>query len=219
MPHGHWASTNLPGVFLRAGVWCDPALIVRKLKGNWRPGLIGGMAGTVGGAALVLLGVLVFNFVRYPVIHEAKLQSRPHTLGSNATFVIFDALRGTNLQVPGGWNIIFTKPSEESSQIISNLTTILQRALGEGEVHFPEWLANSVNLDAPPIPEPSGQPGITIHGSNALAHALVSALGRCFSTKITKMTVDGLEQLYGQNLVWIDIGKGSPWRGDLACSG
>ena len=196
------------------------ALIVRRLKGNWFPGLIGGIAGTVGGPLLVLVCVFLVNFVRYPVIHEAKLQSRPHTLGSSATFVMLDTLQRANLKVPGGWNIIFTKPSEESSQIQSNLTTILQRALGEREVHLPEWPANSVNLDAPRLPEPSDQPGITIHGSNALANALLGALRGCFSTKITKKTVDGLEQVLGlQNLVWIEIGKGSPWSTDLACSG
>jgi hypothetical protein len=85
-------------------------------------------------------------------------------------------------------------------------------------VRFPEVPSYSGNLDAPRLPEPPVQPGITIHGSNALAHALV-ALDGCFSTKITKMTVDGLEQLYGSNLVWIEIGKGSPWSTDLACSG
>jgi hypothetical protein len=98
--------------------------------------------------------------------------------------------------------------------------TILERALGEREVHFLALPNNSVNLDAPRFPEPSGQPGITIHGSNALAQALLGALGGCFSTRITTKTVDGLEQFYGvQNLVWIEIGKGSPWSRDLGCSG
>jgi hypothetical protein len=195
------------------------ALIVRRFKGNWLLSLIGGVGGTVGGAALVLLGVFVFNLVLYPVIHEAQLQSRPHTLGSNATFTLFDVLQRANLKEPGGWNIIFTNLSEENSQIQSNLTTILQRALGEREVHFPE-LPDKRNLDAPPLPEPSDQPGITIHGSNALANALMGALGGCFAIKITKKTVDGLEQFPGfQNLVWIEIGKGSPWSSDLACSG
>jgi hypothetical protein len=66
------------------------ALVVRKLKGNWFPGLVGGVAGTVGGALLVLLGVFVFNLVRYPVIHEAELH-RPHRLGLGAAYAIFYA--------------------------------------------------------------------------------------------------------------------------------
>jgi hypothetical protein len=105
------------------------ALIVRWFKGNWIVSLIAGMGGTVGGAWVVLLGLFVINFVRYPIIHEAQLQSRPHTFGSAATFRIFDALRAANLQVPGGWNIIFTYPPEEAAQVLSNLTTILQKAL------------------------------------------------------------------------------------------
>ena len=43
---------------------------------------------------------------------------------------MFDALQRANLKVLGGWNIIFTKPSQESAQILSNLMTILERALG-----------------------------------------------------------------------------------------
>jgi hypothetical protein len=32
--------------------------------------------------------------------------------------------------------------------------------------------------------------------------------------------VDGFERFYGiENLVWIEIGKGSPWSSDLGCSG
>jgi hypothetical protein len=167
----------------------------------------------------VLFVAFVINFVRYPPIHEAMLQVRPHILGISATFTMFDAFQRANLKVPGGWNIIFTRASEESGQIQGNLMIILQRALGEREVHFLELPNHSVNLDAPRFPEPSEQPGITIHGSNALAQALL-ALGSCFSTRITTKTVDGLEQFYGvQNLVWIEIGKGSPWSSDLACSG
>jgi hypothetical protein len=193
------------------------ALIVRKLKGNWRPGLIGGMAGTVGGAAVVLLGMLMFNFVRYPVIQEAKLQSRPHILGTVNTFLIFDALRTANLQVPGGWSILFTRPSEESGRLQSDLTIILQKALGEREVHLLELPEYSINADALRFPEPAG-PGITIYGNNPLVDAL-RVLAGCFSIKITQKTFDGFEQVYsGQNVVWIDIGKGSPRVGDLACS-
>jgi hypothetical protein len=196
------------------------ALIVRKLKGNWFPSLIGGMCGTVGGALLVLLVVFLFYFARYPVIHEAKLLSRPHSFGTGSTFTIFDALQRANLKVQGGWNIIFTGSSDESAQVQGNLTTILQRALGEREVHFLEWPVNSVNLDAPRFPEPSDLPGITIYGSNPLAQALLGVLQGCFPTKITKKTVDGLEQFLGlQNLVVIEFGKGSPWSTDLACSG
>jgi hypothetical protein len=194
------------------------ALIVRRFKGNWLLSLIGGVGGTVGGAALVLLGVFVLNLVQYPVIHEAAVQSqsRPHALGTDATFVIVNALRAANLRVPGGWNIIYTRPSEQSALIQSNLTTILREALGE--VHFLDMPEYSINADAPRLPEPAGS-GITIHGNNALVYAL-RVLAGCFSIKITQKTVDGLEQFYGvQNLVWIEMGKGSPWHTDLACSG
>jgi hypothetical protein len=120
------------------------------------------------GVAIVLLGVFVFNLVRYPVIHEAKLQSRSHILSPDSTFDIFNGLCAADLlQVPGGWCVIFTGP-EESGKIKSELRRILHEALGG--VNFP-GLPNR-NLGAPRFPEPSAQPGITIHGSNALAHAL-----------------------------------------------
>ena len=189
--------------------------LFRAPKDKWLPGLIAAVAGPL----LIVLGVFGVNFVRYPVIHEAQLQSRPHTLGSANTFRIFDVLRAANLQVLGDWNIIFTKPPEESAQVLSNLTTILQKVLGEREVHFLEP-PDYRNLKAPRFPEPSAPPGITIHGSNPLAHALLSALGGCFLTYITEDTVAGLPQYYGvQDVLWIDIGKGSPWRDDLTCSG
>jgi hypothetical protein len=165
--------------------------------------------------------VFVINIVRYPVIHEAKLQSRPDTLGPGNTLRIFDELRAANLRVPGGWNIIFTWPSHEESggQIQGILRTILEKALGESEVHFLE-LPDYRNLKAPRFPPPSAQPGIIIHGINALAHALLSELGGCYSTYITEDTVAGLPQYYGvQDVLWIEIGEGSPWQDDLVCSG
>jgi hypothetical protein len=215
-----WSADKLAwGVPVAVGSAVISALVVRWFKGNWIVSLIAGMGGTVGGPLLVLLGVFVFNLGQYPVIHEAQLQSRPHTFGPSNTLRIFDQLRAANLRVPGGWSIIFTRPSGESGQIQGNLTTILQEALGEREVHFLE-LPDYRNLKAPRFPEPSDQPGITIHGGSALAHALINAFGGCFSMYITEDTVAGLPQYYGvQDVLWIDIGKGSPWRGDLACSG
>jgi hypothetical protein len=192
------------------------ALIVRRLKGNWFPGLIGGIAGTVGGPLLVLLCVFLVNFGRYPVIHEAGLQIRPHRLGLGAAYPIFYALQNANLKVPGRWNVVFTGPGE-SGAIQSDIRQILLMAVPG--VLFPEVPSNSNNLDAPRLPEPPEQPGITIHGDNALAHGL-QGLGGCFVTKVTGKMVDGFAQFYGiENLVWIEIGNGSPWQSVIACSG
>lgn len=121
------------------------ALIARHLGGNWRPSLIGGVVGAVGGPLIVLSGMFVINFMRYPVVHEAKRSIRPHTLGSNATFVIFDALRADDLRIPGGWSVIFTGPGG-SGPIQSDLRVILREALGE--VHFLELPAYNVYADA-----------------------------------------------------------------------
>lgn len=192
------------------------ALIARHLGGNWRPALIGSLVGAVVGPLLVLSALFVINLMRYPVVREAELSIRPHTLGSNATFTIFDALRGEkDLQVPGGWNVIITGPGD-SGPIQSDIRVILREALTE--VHFLELPDYNLYADAPRFPEPSGS-AITIHGSNSLAQAL-KAIGGCFSIKITNKTADGLEQFYRvKNLVWIEFGKGSPWQTDMVCSG
>lgn len=78
------------------------ALIARRLGGNWRPALISSLGSAVVGPLLVLSALFIINVIRYPVVHEAEFSIRPHTLGSNATFTIFDALRGVrDLEVPG----------------------------------------------------------------------------------------------------------------------
>jgi hypothetical protein len=59
------------------------------------------------GIAIVLVGAFVVNFGRYPPIHEAKLQSRPHILGSSATFIMLDTLQRANLKVLGGMEYYF----------------------------------------------------------------------------------------------------------------
>jgi hypothetical protein len=195
------------------------ALIVAAIarwwrNGDWRRGLIAGIVAAVVAPLLALSGICATKFIQYPIIHEAELH-RPHRLGLGAAYGIFYALQGANLKVPGKWNVVFTGPGE-SGAIQSDIRQILLMAVPG--VLFPEVPVNSNNLDAPPLPEPPEQPGITIHGSNALAHAL-GPLGGCFVTRTTSKMVDGFEQFYGiENLVWIEIGHGSPWRDEWGCS-
>jgi hypothetical protein len=191
-------------------------LIVRKSNNDWRVRLMKGIVVAIGTSFLFFFGVFVFNLLLYPVYHEAELKRRPHTFGPNTTFVILDELQRANLKVSEGWNIILTGPPG-SDLLQSNLKVIMQRGLVE--VHFLDTPGNRVDLNASQFPEPSEERGITLHGNNALADAL-RVLGSCLLIRITDKTVDHLEQFYDvKNLLWIEIGKGSPWLSDVVCSG
>jgi hypothetical protein len=68
------------------------------------------------------------------------------------------------------------------------------------------------DLDRPPV-KGSGRRGITIHGPDA--HALATALGSWFTTYSTESfpsELNGYRDLATQEIIWVEIGPGSPWK-------
>lgn len=77
------------------------------------------------------------------------------------------------------------------------------------------WFANKAgpsNLDLPPIKE-SSRKGLTIHGKDAVD--LASALGRWFTTSYISSyppELDAYKNPETNEMIWIEIGPGSPWK-------
>lgn len=122
-------------------------------------------------------------------------------------------------RVPGHWIVYFTF-APENFGLRDTLTAILR-------VHMNPWIMEapdaSVDLDAPKFPPPPSEPGITLHGINALNDQLSSVLGACFVVRHTEKKLAGLEDWQSKRLspqertenraiTWIEIGHGSPWR-------
>jgi hypothetical protein len=143
--------------------------------------------------------------------------SHPPVLGLAAASPIIDDLQQkTNaLDMPEGWHVIITGPPD-TGYLQTALKLILQRAIKK--IRFEEPPNSSVNLDAPRVPHPQFS-GIILHGDDTLTQAMM-ALGGCFKIQTTHVMLPGLAEYYhAKNLVWIEIGNGSPWHTPQVCTG
>jgi hypothetical protein len=69
-----------------------------------------------------------------------------------------------------------------------------------------------VHIDAPQLID-SGYSGLIIHGLSDAQELIDNFFRDCFATRQATKTIDGLAQYYKvNNVVWIEIGKGSPWK-------
>jgi hypothetical protein len=79
------------------------------------------------------------------------------------------------------------------------------------------------SLDAPVIPKRDIS-GIILHGNNLFNELVFSVFRQCFIVRTTNDSVDDIYSWYkklmhnDEQFVWIEIGPGSPWRGDANCS-
>jgi hypothetical protein len=128
--------------------------------------------------------------------------------------------------VPANTGILITADSE-NRELASNLSNIFQVGMREVSDKLKPgqpWLLQppdySVDIDAPRLPS-SGYSGVVIHGSGDGQSELRAFLDRCFITRQTPKTTDGLASYYKlDNVLWIEIGPGSPWKPDpTICSG
>jgi len=53
-----------------------------RLGGSWRPGMIGGGLGAIGGPIIVFLGAFAFNLLRFPPAHEDNFETLSQRLTS-----------------------------------------------------------------------------------------------------------------------------------------
>jgi hypothetical protein len=99
---------------------------------------------------------------------------------------------------------------------VSNLV-LVEGVLSEACRDTPRqcWFTQPVggrNLDKP-NPQNSGRRGVTVHGADA--DALAVALGRWFitySTSTIPQNLNGYKYPETKELMWIEIGPGSPWK-------
>lgn len=116
------------------------------------------------------------------------------------------------------WAIFFTYPPE-NQKFYNTLVALMTDQLKPWILNAPD---NSTDLDAPKFPQPPTDPGITLHGDNALNTALLQILAQCFLVRHTDKEIDGLSEWFNKRLsaperaenrkiTWIEIGHGSPW--------
>jgi hypothetical protein len=128
--------------------------------------------------------------------------------------------------VPSNTGILITA-TPENRELAFNLSNIFQVGMREVSDKLrpgQQWLLQSpdygVDIDAPRLPS-SGYSGMVIHGSGDGQSELKAFLERCFVTRQTPKTTEGLANYYKlDNVFWIEIGSGSPWKPDATvCSG
>jgi hypothetical protein len=117
------------------------------------------------------------------------------------------------------WALIITAPRDNQE-----IADLLYKLMGEADLRVQRLEApdHSLHLDAPDFPQPEAA-GITLHGTNVLNARLLSVLQPCIIVRSTGKTIDGLREWYRdkvvqeQEIVWIEIGNGSPWTRDSRC--
>jgi hypothetical protein len=116
------------------------------------------------------------------------------------------------------WQLLIAN-TPDNDDIANLLVALTSTTLHAYRITPPD---HSTNLDAPVIPTPPDSPGIILHGDNPLNDKLRFLLSECFIVKTTSRTLDSLNDWFkpgtGTTIVWIEIGKGSPWKDSGGCA-
>jgi len=118
------------------------------------------------------------------------------------------------------WALLITSSPE--NQWLSGLLSSLIVNAGI-PVHTLQAPDRSFNLDAPALPE-ERESGVIIHGENLLNDRITNIFGMCFIIRKTNKPFDDVRDWYksqimnDEQFVWIEIGKGSPWRYGSSCA-
>lgn len=209
------------------------AAAARRLGGNWRPGLVGGVAGVIGGPLVVILCVFAINLIRYPVIHEAELTTSPahsttyqyhNEMSISETEETIKILANVfNMQKP--LTFVITAPSV-NEQFRRDFYALIVAACQRVQVpDYPcviEPLPNKLEI-YPEIPSPKF-PGIVIHHeSNSpdfdLGDAFAGFAG-CFIVHKSVQIPGDIERLNfdkSRKFYWFELGNGSPWSHAKVC--
>jgi hypothetical protein len=144
----------------------------------------------------------------------------PPRLGPDTTIKIIKELAMPPLIVrsepppPTHWAVLITAPSE-NARLAETLFQLLYMAM-QNKVKLLAVPDRSKQLDAPILPD-SGVSGIILHGQNWLNARLEQTLKGCFDIRQTDEVPDGLNSEFFKipaefKVVWIEIGKGSPYK-------
>jgi hypothetical protein len=145
------------------------------------------------------------------------------TLGRTAWSNLFNGFtRSGQLQQLSGWWVIVTAPAE-NSEAEKELTNLFMLASSISKTlrlaGLPDY---SQDLDAPRL-EGKALRGITVHGRNDAADFIAAILSSCFLVLRTAEIPSGLFDYYHRQsstvfpedkFVWLEIGNGSPWKGN-----
>jgi hypothetical protein len=156
-------------------------------------------------------------------------QNVPPRVGPINTLNTFSAAEGLFEELlPSNTSVLVTAmpENERVKNELNNLLGIGQRKirdkLPEGKSLLLYESTNTLDLDAP---HPTSLfTGIVIHGARASGNALIDLKNileeRCLDTpRTTAMVPDEIKKYYkSDNIIWIEIGKGSPWRTGRDCS-
>jgi hypothetical protein len=174
-----------------------------------------------------LAALLAFAYVAGPEIYRRATEPRPTTpspavgyiqkMGplntTNKTNALKTSQAGERI-IQAQWWIVVTFPPE-NSEFARDFVNLLWPNLNLGRKSLPDY---NIDLDAPHFPA-SEYSGIVLHGTNSLNDLIKQTFDQCFVIRLTAKPAEGLEDFYKtKNISWIEIGKGSPWRGSTACA-
>jgi len=182
--------------------------------------------------ALAASGALIYVQLR-PNQKEVALQAAPESLPITAALPqrniglwsgmdLFGTLKTKGAQEfteqSGSWHILLSNATPEESVVVGTLWRMLSNMSRQIQVvDHPNY---DVEIDAPKFPS-SQYSGLVFHGENTLSEILLSALGKCFTVRKSETFDDNIKKYYekrgANNLVWIEVGPGSPWRTPESC--
>ena len=141
-----------------------------------------------------------------------KSEARPQ-LNYGMAFAMAGDMKGS---VTGEEHPFFISSPDENKYLQSVLWTVIRQGIPSAN-----WVSvPKDDLDSPKTTF-TNKSGIVIHGSNIFAASLIRALSQCFEIYKTASGLDSINEYFSKfgkrDLVWIEIGPGSPWKSDGAC--
>lgn len=152
---------------------------------------------------------------------KASTASYPQTFGTICGSNLINVAEAMLRTLAPESVILITAPSENEQfkrNILGLFTMAMQRVPEKKIGIFISPPNYEVELDAPKLIGTS-QRGITFHGEDAPpGHFMIGFGQQTFVVRKTSQIPEGLAQFYkAPNVIWIDIGPGSPWVDPSSC--
>jgi hypothetical protein len=115
---------------------------------------------------------------------------------------------------PKHWVILFTSAPENEQLMLQVWRLVVKSAK---DIHILDHPNYDIEIDAPKF-SISDVSGFIFHGKNELTDEFSKIIGRCFYFRRTEQRSKEITDYYkSPDIVWIQIGKGSPWKTAEAC--
>jgi hypothetical protein len=162
------------------------------------------------GSLSVLAAIFVFVLLHNRIPRAVNPASRMEAVG--AVEGMRAAIRGA-IQRRETVTFLISWPQDDNTYLVF-ISSLLSSACRDTprQCWFTEQGTSPGELDKPPV-KGGGKRGITVHGpdANILANAL-SAWFDTYSTSSVPAEYNGYKERGTRDLIWIDIGPGSPWK-------